>query len=85
MRRYWDRTPERLIEHGPRLGADGVVLVAHEQRLHQQQLTMQPPQPARRFAWQQHFSTAEHAEILSHPGDTLTSLEYCVPAKTPLR
>ncbi len=84
MLRYWERTPERLIEHGPRVGTDGRVLVSHQQRLDQQQLTLQPPQPARIFAWQEHLSAAEHAEFLSHAGDTLSSLGYCVHAKSPL-
>lgn len=85
MLRYWERTPQRLTEHGARVGADGSVLISHEQRLYQQQLTLQPPQPARIFAWQQHLSATEHAEFLSHAGDTLSSLGYCVHAQSPLR
>ena len=85
MLHYWERTPERLLEHGPRVSSDGVVLVPREQRLHQQTLTIQPPQPALIFAWRQQLSVAEHAEFLFHTRDTLTSLEYCVPSESPLR
>jgi len=73
---YWKRTPGRLIEHGARVGADGRILVSREQRLDQQRLTLQPPQPSRIFAWREHISAAEHAEFLSQAGDTLASLGY---------
>ena len=85
MLRYWERSAERLVEHGPRLSSEGLVLVPREERLHQQRLTMQPPRPARIFAWQQQLSAAEHAEFLFHAGDTLASLDYCAPSESPLR
>lgn len=84
MLRYWEHTSERLVEHGPRLSSKGVVLVSREQRLRQQELTTQPPQPARIFAWRQHLSAAENAEFLFHAGDTLANLHYCVPSESPL-
>jgi hypothetical protein len=76
MLRYWERTPQRLKEHGLRRSPDGSLVVTHERRLEQQRLTMQPPQEDRIFAWRTEMSGADRSEFDRIAGDTLGELGY---------
>lgn len=76
MLRYWEHTPERLKEHRLRRNADGSVIVTHEGRLEQQQLTMQPPRANRVFAWRTDMAADEQREFNRIAHDTLSELGY---------
>ncbi|MEG9438837.1 sulfotransferase [Edaphobacter sp. HDX4] len=76
MLRYWERAPGRLKEHRERYGRNGDVVVSHEQRLHQQRLTMAPPEPARIGVWKDEMTVAEQAAFRRGAGDLLKDLDY---------
>jgi Sulfotransferase family len=76
MVEYWLRAPERLREHQARLSADGAALVTHAQRLNQQRLTAQPPQPQRVFRWKTDMIASERGEFQRAAGGTLAELGY---------
>ena len=76
MLRYWERTPERLKEHGLRYSRDGSLVVTHERRLEQQRLTTHPPQANRVFAWRTEMCVADQSEFDRVAGDTLRELGY---------
>jgi hypothetical protein len=76
MLRYWERTPQRLSEHGTRRRRDGSVLVSHETRLVQQQGVLGPLRPERAFAWKSALRADERAEFERHAAATLADLGY---------
>lgn len=76
MLQYWKRTPERLQQHHARYRIDGSVIVTREQRLAQQRLTMQPPQPERISRWRKDLTEHERSEFLHFAGDMLEELGY---------
>ncbi|HYR89121.1 MAG TPA: sulfotransferase [Terriglobia bacterium] len=76
MLRYWERTPERLREHKTRRRSNGNVLVTHEERLAQQQLTMQPLMPERIFVWKEEMTRQDRSDFLRFAGDLLEELGY---------
>lgn len=76
MLRYWEHAPERLKEHQQRQRANGEVVVSREQRLHQQRLTMHPPQPDRIAVWRREMTVAEQADFRRSAGDLLEELGY---------
>ncbi len=80
MLRYFDRTPERLREHGERRRADGSLLVSREQRLRQQALTLQPPQPERAGRWRREMTPPETADYERVAGELLAELGYPLAA-----
>jgi len=73
---YWERTAERLCEHKARNRFDGRPTVSHEQRLEQQRLTMQPPQPGRIFDWKNKMTLSERTQFLRFGGEMLEELGY---------
>ena len=76
MLRYYERTPERLQEHEARFKLDGSVLIDKAQRLNQQQLTTEPPDRARIFAWKSVMSADERARFEKVAGSVLRKLSY---------
>ncbi len=76
MLNYWQRTPERLKEHGARMQPDGTEIVSHQQRLDQQRLTTSPPSLDRVFRWKRDLTEQEQQEFLTVAGDTLAELGY---------
>jgi hypothetical protein len=75
MLRYYERTAERLREHGDRY-QDGKLVATHEQRVLQQRMTMQPPSRQRIGRWRRVLSAAEVAEFEAAAGDLLAQLGY---------
>ncbi|MET0220346.1 MAG: sulfotransferase [Tardiphaga sp.] len=61
MLRYHVRAADRLREHGERRMIDGNLVVSREQRLAQQQRTMQPLQPDRIGVWRSEMSPEDRA------------------------
>jgi Sulfotransferase family len=76
MLRYWERTPERLKEHGTRYRSGRVV--THEERMKQQELTTLEPQTDRAFAWKKEMTAAERDEFVFTAGDTLQEFGYAI-------
>jgi hypothetical protein len=76
MLSYYTRTPLRLREHKGRSLPDGTPLLTHEQRLWQQQRTMEPPDPACVFKWKSAMSPEERARFNLVAGDLLRELGY---------
>jgi hypothetical protein len=76
MLRHWERSAERLREHKSRVTISNRVLVTHEQRMSQQRLTLQAPQPRRIFDWKNKMTPAERAQFLQVAGDVLQELGY---------
>jgi hypothetical protein len=76
MLRYWERTPERLKEHGLRCSPDGTLVITHERRLEQQRLTLQPPKDDRVFAWRTEMCAADRSEFDRIARETLRELGY---------
>jgi hypothetical protein len=78
MMNYFERTPERLVEHKQRIRAGGTVLVSREQRLWQQRLVMQPPDLSRIERWRTEMLPQERADYEAVAGDLLAELGYDV-------
>lgn len=76
MLRYWEQTPQRLKEHGPRRSPDGSRVITHERRLQQQRLTMHPPQQGRVSAWRFVMTPEEQSEFQHAAGPALRDLGY---------
>jgi len=76
MMNYFQRAPERLLEHRARIRADGTVLVSREQRLSQQRLVNEPPDPSRIGRWKMEMLPHERARYEAIAGDLLTELGY---------
>lgn len=76
MLRYYTRTPARLKEHKGRSRPDGSPLRTQEERLRQQQRTMQPPDPACVFAWRSAMTMEERERFQLVAGDLLRDLGY---------
>jgi hypothetical protein len=76
MLNYYTRTPARLKEHKGRYKPDGTTRVTQEQRLQQQAQTLNPPNPARVFAWKQSMSTEDRRVFQRVAGDLLKELGY---------
>lgn len=76
MLSYYTRTPSRLREHKGRSLLDGTIRLTQEQRLRQQERTMEPPAPARIFAWKQAMSMEERRRFQLVAGDLLQDLGY---------
>lgn len=77
MLSYYTRVPSRLLEHKGRSLPDGTAL-SQEQRLRQQQRTMQAPDPSCVFAWTREMSAREREGFSSIAGDLLSDLGYQV-------
>src|SRR2546423_7384695 len=76
MLSYYTHTPARLREHKRRSGPDGSIQLTQEQRLRQQERTMEQPAPARVFAWKQAMSLEERRRFQLVAGDLLQALGY---------
>ncbi len=76
MESYYERTLHRLSEHKSRFKADGSLVVSHEQRLQQQHLTTQPPDPSRIFGWKKAMPLAERLEFEAVAAELLANLGY---------
>jgi hypothetical protein len=76
MLRYFERAPERLKQHVTRIGAEGEIVVSHEQRVKQDKLLMEPPQQERIFRWKEEMTSAEQSEFRAVAGDLLQELGY---------
>lgn len=76
MLAYYTRTPERLKEHKGRARRDGTVLSSTEQRIGQQRRTMEPPDPARVYAWKSAMPADEQRRFSRVAGDLLRELGY---------
>lgn len=68
---YHQRSPERLQEHFARYTVEGRLVVSHEERLRQQQKTVEPPDHRRIGAWRQSLSLDDCRECEMHAGDLL--------------
>lgn len=76
MLRYHEQTPDRLREHEARVRLDGSVVVSKEQRLRQQERTMQPPDTDRVLAWKSAMDSAERHRYEAIAGQLLAELGY---------
>jgi hypothetical protein len=76
MLNYYTRTPTRLKEHKGRYRPDGTAQITQEQRLVQQAETLNPPNPARVFAWKQSMSAEDRQAFQLVAGDVLKELGY---------
>jgi len=76
MLNYWQRTPDRLKEHGARVQSNGTEIVGHQQRLDQQRLTTGPPMLDRAFRWKRDLTEQEQQEFVRAAGATLAELGY---------
>ena len=76
MLRYWERTAERLREHKSCNRIAGHRGVTHEQRLWQQRLTLEAPQPGRILDWKNKMTPAERTQFLQTAGALLAELGY---------
>lgn len=76
MLNYYVRSPGRLREHKSRFRVDGSLIVTHEQRVRQQERTMQPPDSGRVFAWKRDMTAEERGRFESVAGDLLAELGY---------
>jgi hypothetical protein len=76
MLRSHERAPERLAEHLARHASDGTVIVSHEQRLAQQQLTTRRPDGTRVFAWHSTMSGGDRDGFEAVAGDALAAFGY---------
>lgn len=79
MLRYYERTPERLREHGPRRHVDGRILATHEQRLEQQAWTTKPPDLTRIGSWRRELTADEVATFDRVAGHVLRAYGYETP------
>ena len=75
MLSYYKQVPERLKEHKGRVLPDGRVFT-QEQRIEQQQRTMNPPDPACVFGWKQSMEPDERRRFQLVAGDLLEELGY---------
>lgn len=76
MLQYYERAPERLLEHKTRIRSDGSIVVSQEQRYSQQYLTTRMPDPSRIHAWKQSLSEQEQLEFEAEAGNLLHNLGY---------
>jgi hypothetical protein len=76
MKRYHERTPERLEEHRDRRRANGSLLVSHAERLRQQASVMRPPEESRVHAWKQRLSQDERHRFEAISAPLLLELGY---------
>jgi hypothetical protein len=76
MLRYFERTPERIKQHGTKRDASGAVIVTHEQRVQQDKLILQPPQKERIDRWKEDMTPQEQSEFSEAAGDLLKELGY---------
>jgi Sulfotransferase family len=83
MLTYHRRALDRLVEHRDRVRADGSLVVSHADRLRQQALTMQPPQPGRAGSWKGEMSHQERRRFDAVAGDLLRELGYVDSASGP--
>jgi hypothetical protein len=83
MLSYYTRTPQRLTEHKGRSRPDGTVLLTQERRIRQQERTMEPPAPARVFAWKRAMSEEESRRFQLVAGDLLQDMGYEVERPQP--
>jgi hypothetical protein len=79
MLRYYERAPARLAEHADRIGADGSLIVSHDDRVKQQALTQEPPRQSRVGSWTQAMSPDEQHRFDAVAGGLLTALGYGQP------
>ena len=76
MESYHERAGERLGEHKGRSAPDGTPLLTREQRLAQQERTMQSPDPRLVSAWKDAMSPQDRARFQRVAGDLLRELGY---------
>ncbi len=76
---YHQRSPERLQEHFARHTVEGRLLVSHEERLRQQQKTVEPPDPQRIGAWRESLSLEDCRECEMHAGELLNEFDPSNP------
>lgn len=76
MLRYYERVPERLVEHRGKRWLDGSRTVTRAQRWEQQRLTRFPPDETRVFAWSSTMSVEEQRAFLDTAGETLRLFGY---------
>jgi hypothetical protein len=76
MLSYHERAPARLKEHQARIWKDGNFKVTHEQRLHQQHMTMQKLSMDRVAVWQRNMTPAEVHQFEEVAGSLLSELGY---------
>lgn len=73
---YFERAPDRLLEHRDRRAPDGRVLVAHAQRLVQQRNVTRPPDPTRIGRWRTEMTPREREAFEGVAGPLLGELGY---------
>lgn len=76
MLRYFEGTPQRLLEHGERRHRDARIIVAREQRLRQQALTTAPPDVTRVLRWRRDMTVGERSAFERVAGGLLRELGY---------
>jgi hypothetical protein len=76
MLKYYERAPERLEEHEARFRSDGRELVSKEQRIRQQQKTMEPPDRSRICFWRSAMTANDRARFEAVAGTLLKELGY---------
>lgn len=76
MLEFHIRAVSRLEEHRERRSHDGQIVVRKEQRLRQQERTMQPPMAARAGNWKQSMSPVESTAFLQQAASLLDELGY---------
>jgi len=76
MERYHETARERLCEHRERRNRAGVVVVSREERIRQQRLVTEPPDPSRIHAWKETMAPGERNDFEEVAGPLLRDLEY---------
>jgi len=76
MLQYHEHAAERLKEHKERRHADGTVVVTREQRMRNQEMALQPPNPARVSAWRLAMSREDQVEFCRIAKDALRLFGY---------
>lgn len=76
MLTYHSRAAQRLEEHKTRVWQDGSRVVSHEQRLHHQKRTTQPPDESRIDVWKTEMTSEERREFESVAGETLRAFGF---------
>jgi hypothetical protein len=76
MLNYYQNVAKRLLEHQSRFSAEGKVLISHQQRVKNQELTMRAPQTNRIGRWRQELTGLEIAEYHDVAGELLKELGY---------
>ena len=76
MLAYHERASERLLEHKSRVRTDGSVVVDHQSRVRQQEMTTKPPDVERIGCWRTALTADEQGQFEAIAGRLLRELGY---------